>query len=82
MLALEPLIGNCPVLQYLDLYGTAVTDRGLEALGKLKGLRQCYLTNTQITDARAVEQLGGLTELDELGLDETAALTGWRDWPG
>ena len=40
-------LGN---LEYLNLYGTAVTDAGLEHLKGLKNLKKLYVWQTQVTD--------------------------------
>ena len=36
-------------LEYLNLYGTAVTDNGLDALSSLKQLRALYVWETRVT---------------------------------
>jgi hypothetical protein len=54
-------LGN---LEYLNLYGTAVTDAGLEHLKGLKNLKKLYVWQSQVTDAgiaKLKESLPGVT---------------------
>ena len=51
-------------LEYLNLYGTAVTDAGIPALAPLESLRSLYLWRTGVTRAGAdalAELLPGVT---------------------
>ena len=52
------------------LFGTKVTDAGLQQLAELKSLHTLNLGNTRVTDA-GLQQLAGLTNLTMLTLDGT-----------
>ncbi len=45
------LLAKLPRLEYLNLYGTAVTDEGLVPLASLKRLRALYVWETGVTAA-------------------------------
>jgi cellulose synthase/poly-beta-1,6-N-acetylglucosamine synthase-like glycosyltransferase/Leucine-rich repeat (LRR) protein len=63
---LEPAAG----LQYLDLYGTNVTDATLALLKNKQGLDNLFLGGTQVTDA-GVANLQNLPNLEHLDLGGT-----------
>jgi len=62
--ALEPL---APVLVWLNLARTAVTDQGLQRLAALPQLRRLNLANTAVGDA-GLQPLAGLQQLEYLNL--------------
>ena len=37
-------------LEYLNLYGTKITDKALDQLSSLKNLKQLYVWQTEVTD--------------------------------
>jgi hypothetical protein len=57
-------------LRSLTLYGTQVSDAGLEPVGRLTHLQSLHLSDTPVTDA-GLQHLRELTELRELGLNRT-----------
>jgi cellulose synthase/poly-beta-1,6-N-acetylglucosamine synthase-like glycosyltransferase/Leucine-rich repeat (LRR) protein len=57
-------------LEYLDLYGTNVSDAGLAHLHNQRGLQALYLGGTQASDA-GVGHLQRLTNLEQLDLSGT-----------
>jgi len=72
-------------LKELYLNGTAITDRGLDAIAKLQALQRLFLAGTAITDqgVEAVAKLQGLqtlvldgTQVTDRGLDALAKLQG------
>ena len=66
---LAPLRGLTQ-LQTLNLWGSQLTDAGLEYVGRLKNLRKLDLSDNSITDAGLVH-LQGLTQLETLELQGT-----------
>ena len=52
------------------LFGTKVTDAGLQQLAELKSLHTLNLGNTRVADA-GLKELAGLTKLTTLGLHNT-----------
>jgi serine/threonine protein kinase/Leucine-rich repeat (LRR) protein len=61
----------CPNIEILDVSGTAVTDKGLESVAKLKDLRTLRLDRTSITNA-GLEQVTRLSKLGLLDLSFTS----------
>ena len=58
-------------LKYLDLsHNRFFDDRGLQHVGRMRGLTKLYLTGTSITD-EGMKNLAGLANLTELALDGT-----------
>lgn len=68
---LDELAALAPVLQWLDLGETAVTDAGLGHLAGMKNLQRLHLDRTAITDT-GLTRLSGLTKLEYLNLYGTA----------
>jgi len=61
-------------LEYLNLYGTKVTDAGLEALKGLKNLKKLYVWQTGVTDAGAAKLTAAIPGIDiNMGWKEPAA---------
>lgn len=60
-----------PDLHTLRAAGSALSDRSLEVVGRLRGLRILDLSGTSVTDA-GIGRLGGLTQLQQLVLTGTA----------
>ena len=67
---LAELAPLAPVLQWLDLGETAVTDAGLVSLAAMRNLQRLHLDRTGITDA-GLARLSGLTKLEYLNLHGT-----------
>ena len=67
---LSELAPIAPALRWLDLGETAVTDRGLAALGEMKNLRRLLLDRTAVTDA-GLARLSHLGQLESLNLHAT-----------
>lgn len=65
-------------LRTLQLSGTAITDAGLDSVGKLTSLEQLYLDQTEVTDA-GIAKLAGLEQLDLLILEGTRVTGGCLD---
>jgi hypothetical protein len=63
-------LATLPRLEYLSLYGTAITDRGLEVLRHLPSLKTLDLGMTRVTDA-GMAQLAHCHELEEVNLSWT-----------
>ena len=57
-------------LELLTLSDTNVTDRGIEAIGKLKHLTFLSLDGTSVTD-RSMKWIGSLKNLDSLSMNGT-----------
>jgi hypothetical protein len=53
-----------PNLTYLNLYGTKVTDAGLEHLKGMKFLRNVYVWQTKVTEAGAKKLKAALPNVD------------------
>jgi hypothetical protein len=73
-----------PYLEYLNLYGTQVSDEGIQQLKSLKNLRKLYLWQTRATEEgvarlqEAMPQLEvnmGIESWDEVVSDSTMAMT-------
>lgn len=64
------LLTRFPMLQYLDLSGTSISDRGLEVLRELPHLRRLSLAWTRVTDDSA-SHLESLTQLEHIDLGGT-----------
>ena len=60
-----------PSLQWLNLSGTQITDKGLEHVGKLHHLNTLNLGNTNISD-EGIAHLAALPNLRVLGLSNTS----------
>ncbi len=67
---LAELAPIAPVLQWLDLGETAVTDAGLVALAPMQHLRRLHLDRTAVTDA-GLARLAPLAQLELLNLHAT-----------
>ena len=62
-----PALAN---LEYLNLYGTKVSDAGLDPLKNLKKLKKLYLWQTQVTEAGVQKLKESLPDLEVvLGVD-------------
>jgi uncharacterized membrane protein len=53
-------------LEYLNLYGTQLSDTGLEMLQKLPRLRQLYLWQTKVTPTAATNFVDARTDKDQI----------------
>src|SRR6185436_534077 len=62
-----------PNLTYLNLYGTKVTDSGLDQLKNMKFLRSLYVWQTKVTDAGVKKLKAALPNVEiSTGWDVTA----------
>lgn len=68
-----PVVAGLANLHWLNLYGTNVTDRGLNSLRPLTQLRGIFLSS-QITD-KGVEVLRVFTDLERLSLGDCERVT-------
>jgi Leucine-rich repeat (LRR) protein len=57
-------------LNFLKVWGPQITDRGMDAIAKLKALKVLGLNDTQVTDA-GIAKLAGLRDLNEVHLVRT-----------